>query len=194
MSSFELDLRIEGEEHALGASAPAIALHMLRDAIDDIADRIEEQAREEAPKGKTGALQAHPVDRSDTRFGIATSNPLFGGGFAIRGPSGAFVPGRVLDVTPGRAVAHVELSVPSEPKHAVWVHNGTGIFGEYKTPIVPVRKPYLVFHIDSRKFVRKSVKGQEANPYLTRSYEIINRTYVPYRFERLMVELDAAFR
>jgi hypothetical protein len=190
--SMEIDIQIDGP--GLRAEGPAVALHMLRTAIDDVADHVEEAAIAEAPEGLTGRLKAHPVERSDTRSGFSTSNnPLIGGGQAIRGAGGRFVSGKTLATGPGRAVAHVEFTLPNKPKHAVWVHNGTGLFGQYKTPIVPVRSPYLVFHIGDRKFVKRSVRGQHPQPYLTQAFELVDRTYIPYRFERLSAELHAMF-
>jgi len=48
-------------------------------------------------------------------------------------------------------------------KYAPWVHNGTGLYGKYKTKIVPKNKkalktPFGIF---------KSTNGQKAQPYLT---------------------------
>lgn len=189
----EIHFETQGEQRALRGFAPTIALHLLRDAIDDIADHIGDAARELAPQGDTGALKAHPFDRSETHFGFATAAPLFGGGTAVRGEGGRFTQGEG-GATPGRAVAHVVFTLPRTPKHAVWVHNGTGLFGEHHSPIVPRTKPYMTFYIGTRKFVRRSVRGQKPQPYLTEAYAFIDATYVPIRFERLKAEIDAAYR
>jgi len=158
------------------------AIRKVRDAVDDIADEIEAEARIQAPEGDTGALKAHPIERDDARIGIAdVRNPLFGGGFAFRGPSG-FIPGVGQ---PGEVIAQINISLPTKPAHAVWVHEGTGIYGPHNSPIVPRTHPYLVFHIDGRKFVRKSVRGQPPQPYLLEAYLVVNRTFVPARIARL---------
>lgn len=61
-------------------------------------------------------------------------------------------------------------------EHAVWVHEGTGIFGPSGNPIIPVRSKVLVFKIADRVIVTKSVKGQPANPFLRRGAKILRDT------------------
>jgi len=189
-------------------------LFLAERAARDIADAIENQAREEAPLGETGALKAHPVDIDIKHRGFAgrpgipglsageivTPFPSFGGGFTVRGAGGRFVKGgSVLEPgtrgrnripsTPGGDVQEIEITVAREPRHAIWVHNGTGIYGEHKHPIIPTHKKLLKFTYHGIRYLRKSVAGQEANPYLERAYVIINRTYVPVRIEQLRAEI-----
>jgi len=187
------------------------AEHLLREAVDDIADKVEDEAKRTAPV-ETGALKAHPVDRNDTRvhleegffdpgFGQVTGIPLFGGGTAVRGPGGRFVKPeqfRPAIFAPEKLVARATLTIPTEPKHAIWVHDGTGIYGPRKTPIfakVPGQR--MKFRRWSKAIDRRpqwrleSVKGQEPQPYLENAFNLINRTYVPARIEILRAQLAA---
>lgn len=51
--------------------------------------------------------------------------------------------------------------------YAKYVHNGTGLYGPHKKRIFPKTKKALAFTYKGKKMVRKSVKGQRAQPYLT---------------------------
>ena len=169
----------------IGQTQEASVRH-LKDAIEDIADKIEEEAREQAPVD-SGELQAHPVDRDEGRFGTVTNVPLFGGGFAIRGLSG-FIPGR--GETPGELVAEIKLSVPEDPPQAIFVH-GTGLYGPTRA-VITAKRPggRMVFEIDGKIFKRRTVRGQRANPYFERAFDIINSTYVPRRLARLRRQVN----
>jgi hypothetical protein len=51
--------------------------------------------------------------------------------------------------------------------YALWVHDGTGIYGPRGRPIRPRRARYMVFRGSSGTLVyARSVRGQHANPYL----------------------------
>lgn len=56
----------------------------------------------------------------------------------------------------------------SNVKYALWVHEGTGIYGPHKTPIVPVRAKRLVFYWKKagKMMYVPSVKGMEGRPYV----------------------------
>lgn len=187
-----LEIKVEGDAKVkVLSSGPGGTEHLLKEAVDDIADRIEADAKAQAPQGETGELKAHPTDRTNTVVGTVEARaPLFGGGFAIQGPLG-FVKGRG-DVG-GRDVVHIVIEVAKEPKHAIWVHEGTGIFGEHHTPIVPRTANFLVFRYHGKKYRRKFVFGQQPQPFLTEAYEYVDRTYVPRRVERLREEIAFLF-
>lgn len=55
--------------------------------------------------------------------------------------------------------------------YALWVHEGTGIYGPRHTPIVPKRARYLRFKPKGMEkyLYRKSVKGMKPNPYLVKA-------------------------
>jgi len=189
-------VKMEGDSvFAEGFFDSAKARHLLRDAIDDIADAIEIQAKREAPEGETGRLKLHPVDRDDTTIGVITGIFAFGGGFTLRAPT--TVPGvrgrpfvRGVGVgEPGRLVVRTVITVADKPEYAKWVHDGTGIYGPYKTPIVPRSAPYLKFRYKGRLWRLPSVKGQKPQPFLREAYFIINRTFVPIRIEQLRTEI-----
>ena len=52
-----------------------------------------------------------------------------------------------------------------------YVHEGTGIYGPHETEITPTEKEAMAFSYDGQYLVRKSVKGQEPNPYYDRAIE-----------------------
>lgn len=170
----------------------AEAKHLLRNAVDDIADAVEAEASRQAPRGETGSLKLHPVDREDTRFGVATGIPAFGGGTSIRGAGGRFVGAGTAPE--GQLIARSTISVAREPRHAIWVHDGTGIYGPRHRPIttIPPGK-YMTFYwfkgIITKHFHLKLVKGQRPNPYLTEAYLLIERTYIPARVELLRAQI-----
>lgn len=55
--------------------------------------------------------------------------------------------------------------------YALFVHEGTGIYGPVGKPIVPKRARYLVFEWQGRTWFLKSVKGQKPNPYADRAMD-----------------------
>ena len=96
-------------------------------------------------------------------------------------------------IAPNRWRAGVGLR--KEPAHGIWVHDGTGIYGPRKSPIVP--KPpnkYLVFQIEDREFRLRSVKGQKPQPFMDEAYYIVNRTYVPAKVESLRLKIQALLK
>lgn len=191
MADFDLNVESDGRTVRLFSSdGTVLAARLLRDAVDDIGERIEETAKDLAPRGKTGALKQHPVDRDEAEGFVATSFPLFGGGFAGRGPGGLFVRGLSVD-SPGQVVARQTITVARIPKHAIWVHDGTGIYGPHRSPIVPRRARYLKFEYKGRLWRLRSVRGQRPQPFLTDAFLVVNRTYVPARVELLRAELAA---
>lgn len=58
--------------------------------------------------------------------------------------------------------------VGSNVKYAIYVHDGTGLYGPKATPIKPLRAKALAFNVKnkSKKVFAKSVKGMKPNPFL----------------------------
>jgi hypothetical protein len=75
------------------------------------------------------------------------------------------------------------------PEYGIFVHDGTGIYGPRRSPITPRTAPYLKFTIGERTFRLKSVRGQEAQPFMDEAYQIINRTFVPMEVAKLAVAI-----
>ncbi len=50
--------------------------------------------------------------------------------------------------------------------YAKWVNDGTGIYGPYKTPIVPTTAQALRFIIGGQTFIRRSVKGMQGRHFV----------------------------
>jgi hypothetical protein len=64
-------------------------------------------------------------------------------------------------------VAQVRFTAP----YALYVHEGTGIFGPEGRPIEPVNAKALAFFIGSNLVFAKSVKGQKGQPFLKEAFE-----------------------
>jgi HK97 gp10 family phage protein len=67
--------------------------------------------------------------------------------------------------------AHIVSTAP----YSIHVHQGTGIYGPHKTKIVPTTKKALAFQIGGKTLIRRSVKGQKANPFMTRGLNKVER-------------------
>jgi len=69
-------------------------------------------------------------------------------------------------------VGIVKVTAPYGPL----VHRGTGIYGPHRTPIIPRVKKALAFIYGGRKVVRRSVRGQKANPFVTRAKDKLQKS------------------
>jgi hypothetical protein len=147
----------------LGDDVPASGLRLMRAAIDDIADRIEEEARENIPVDE-GDLKADPnaIIRRDYKRRVRVG---------------------------GNLVTKTEFTIPKRGK-ARWVHDGTGLFGPRGRLITPRTQPFMVFEAYGRKWRLKFVRGQEAQPYLGEAFDEIEATYIPVRLAELRAELE----
>lgn len=65
--------------------------------------------------------------------------------------------------------------VGTKVKYAIYVHEGTGIYGPRGTPITPKKSPFLVFKPKgSKNYIRvKSVKGMKATPFLRDALKVL---------------------
>jgi hypothetical protein len=164
-SSF-FDITIERDEglasgRIIGAIKKGLAIRILRDAIDDIGDKIEEKAKELAPKDKDPdaytwrerpgpTLKEHPVDRDINK--------------------------RVHD--PTHTVIRQEITVAKIPHYAIFVHEGTkpGYFA--KNP-----GGFMKYRSFGKQYKRKFVHGQDPQPYLTEAFETVDREFVPVKVD-----------
>lgn len=200
------------------------AIQELRNAVEDIADKIELEAIRRAPDGEdrdTGReqlkLREHAVERSDAEIsrlrsfadpgdfrgeGVVADIRNEAPGFrSIRGAGGRFVKGKASEAPgtriiprrpffrPERVIIRIVLNVPTNPPHAMWVHQGTGVYGPHESPIVSPKGGTMTFKINNKWFRRKSVLGQRPNPYLISAYDEINLSYVPIRLAQLEAQL-----
>jgi NAD dependent epimerase/dehydratase family enzyme len=166
----DIDLRIEKDRDITNAlaSGPAIWLHLLKKAVEDIAGQIEDEAKREAPVRDTGELAAHPTDRGQMREIQSRVG-------------GKFVSGKNIVIP---------ITVADVPKYAKWVHDGTGIYGPRNTPIVPKKKKFMSFDSLGTHWLLRSVRGQKPNPFLYRAAEQVNVYYVPGRLQYLARQID----
>lgn len=195
MSSFE-EVHVDSKDFKIGVAKAGFAIdEALKRHIDDMSREVESKAKEFAPHGPTGRLKADGIIRTPVLEGKVTTASSFGGGFSVSGklPSGrtGFV-GATKGNSPGEHVYISSIELNPLVKHAKWVHEGTGLFGPYHTPIVP-KKPggFLVFYWHGRKWVKRSVKGQKPQPFLTESFEYVRNVYEPAKLAQLRAEIDA---
>lgn len=141
---------------------PDKATRLLRETIDEIADQIENDANARIPVD-SGHLKSVGVERKDSK----------------RRVSG-----------PGGLVVKTELAVPKVPKYARWVHDGTGVYGPRGVPITPRKAPFMVFNIDGKWFRKKSVQGQQPQPFLREAMEDAERTVIPIKLAELRARLE----
>lgn len=64
-----------------------------------------------------------------------------------------------VDDKEGASIGDITLRIGNSAPYAKWLHDGTGIYGKYKTPIVPRTAPYLRFFYMGRWWSKASVKG-----------------------------------
>jgi hypothetical protein len=188
----EIDLTVRDNEGIFGSvdRIPAIALHLLRETIDDLANRVEKESRRLAPKGETGDLKRHPVDREDSRVGeVAEISGEIEGRRSVRGAGGRFVPGLG---TSGRVVASAKITVAKRPEYAKWVHNGTGLFGPRGKLIEPHTASFMVFTRYGKNWRLATVKGQRPQPYLEQAFTYTKSLHFDKEFEKLKREIDLA--
>ena len=68
-----------------------------------------------------------------------------------------------MAVERGAPVARVGTNV----EYALYVHEGTGIYGKRGRPITPVRAKALKFTVGGKTLIRRSVAGMPGRPFLT---------------------------
>ncbi len=141
---------------------PDKAVRLLRETIDEIADEIESDANARIPED-SGFLRSVGVDRTDSKR-------------RVKGPGGL--------------VVKTELAVPKVPKYAKWVHDGTGVYGPRGVPITPRKAPFMVFNVDGKWFKRKTVLGQQPQPFLKEALEDAERTIIPIKLAELRLRLE----
>lgn len=189
----------EGVVHIIG-QLDVRSRALLRDAVFDIADELEREAKELAPTDKDPdaytwrdrpglgrKLKEHPVDVFKSRGGGSVTNiPSFGGGFSVRGAGGRFVSGgaSIMDVgdTQGDDV-FATVRVTEDPDYAIFVHEGTAAH-------VPVNAEFMRYKSFGKWRRMKFVAGQEPQPYLTEAYEIVENGYANIRMQILRAELE----
>ena len=200
MEITELDIDTKNFKIQLAQTGHAVDA-LLRRHVDDVANQVQSTAERLAPRGPSGRLKAEGVIKhaevGESLSGIVTGARAFGGGFSVRGAGGRFVgatkaesPGTTLSSLANHSYSAVVELNPAVP-HAKWVHGGTGIFGPYKSPIVPRRAEYLVFYWHGRKWRKKSVRGQRPQPFLTEAFEYVRNVYEPAKLSQLRAEIDA---
>ena len=62
-------------------------------------------------------------------------------------------------------VSGLDALVAVNEKYGVYIEEGTGIYGPMHRPITPKVKKVLVFRINGKKIVTKSIKGMRARPF-----------------------------
>lgn len=156
----------------------------LKDYVDDMAEMVHREAVRNAPMGDTGELKNRGIIL--TKGGIRRLNYQDKSGRWREFGSSRFSPGNV-----GRATFEASVELNPEVEHAIWVHDGTGLYGPNKTRIVPTHFRFMLFNINGKWFQRESVAGQKAQPFLTNAYEYVNNVYGPAKLSELRAEIAA---
>lgn len=76
-----------------------------------------------------------------------------------------------IEEQPDPAGAATSWLIYSNVEYALYVHEGTGIYGPTGHEIVPRFASCLVFEWQGRTWFLRSVRGQEANPYADRAIQ-----------------------
>lgn len=86
------------------------------------------------------------------------------------------------------------ISLTSRPRHALWVHEGTGLFGPRHSPIVSPRGNLMTFIANGRRVFTRSTVGQRPQPFFREAVEAMRHTYIPARMKQLGLEIRAEQR
>lgn len=87
-----------------------------------------------------------------------------------------------IDHTVTVAGKKIIMRAGSPLKYMYWQHEGTGIYGPHRTPIVPVSRKFLRFEVKSGKLAKgrrpvifaKSVKGVQGDKFLVRAFKDVS--------------------
>lgn len=162
--------RDSGLDSFIRGWSSGVKQRQMRDAVNDIIDAIYDEVRRRAPVGETRRLRDEAIDRDRAdAFGGRVLRDTYEGNVTL-GPvqTGAF---------------HSRL-------YPLFVHGGTGIFAG-KGLIRPQQASHMVFEIDGRKFRRKTVQGQRAQPFMREALAALQTSYIPIRVRTLAVRLSA---
>jgi HK97 gp10 family phage protein len=118
--------------------------------------------------------------------------------------------GRNIGRTPVRRTGNLywgqtgagKVGVGKTAPYAKWVEAGTGVFGVFKSRIVPTTGNFLKWKVFDpslaprhRPFMyAKSVEGQRPQRFMKRAYDETRTVYVPYRIQLLKNEIAAAIQ
>lgn len=78
----------------------------------------------------------------------------------------------------------VAVGLRRHPRHAVFVHEGTGLFGEFRRPIVAPDKAFAFEASGNMVYARKT-RGQESQPFLRDAIRVAEASYIPIRLKKL---------
>ena len=74
------------------------------------------------------------------------------------------------------------------PRHAIWVHEGTGVFGHLHRPIFSPRGNLMRFQGSSGRWIHtRTVLGQRPQPFLRDALAALEQLYIPFRV-RILAE------
>lgn len=79
--------------------------------------------------------------------------------------------GHMADMTGLTKEGKAHYKIKTDVFYAIFVHDGTGIYGDRGIPITPNHAQFMRFEYNGRIIYAKSVKGQEPNPFYDRAKE-----------------------
>ena len=69
----------------------------------------------------------------------------------------------------GLKYSPIAVTIFPNKKYAIYIHEGTGIYGKYQRPIFPKRAKALRWKDKGQVRFAKSIKGQKPNPFVDRA-------------------------
>jgi hypothetical protein len=147
------------------AGAPAAFKKHCRRGVGKLLELAEQKAKAEAPV-RTGRLSGSSGGRGGISWKINEHGDRIDGN---------------LNAT--------ALNPETGENYALFVHEGTGIFGPKKKRITPKNGQALKFKIGGETIFAKSTKGQKPNPFLKRGFEEAMHQAQPI-FDREMADFN----
>lgn len=83
----------------------------------------------------------------------------------------------------------IAVGLRRQPKHGIFVHEGTGVFGPTKSPIFAGPGNVFVFHKEGTTRFRRFLWGQRPQPFIAEAVAMAESTYIPFRVIELGAEI-----
>jgi HK97 gp10 family phage protein len=77
-----------------------------------------------------------------------------------------------------------------EPYYGIYVHEGTGIYGDYHRPIFAHMGNVFAFRAGTREVFTRHTLGQRPQPFMREALLLVENTYIPARVQELGTELS----
>lgn len=85
------------------------------------------------------------------------------------------------------------VTLPSVPRHNIFVYRGTGEFGPLHRRIWARGGEFMYFRLHGRVYRLRSIAGQKPQPFMREAFNLVDRMYVPIRIEQLRLQIQRAY-